>query len=109
MEEPEDEEENEDDEVPLAKAAAAPSDEDLRKETLAILETVQLEDFTMKDLLRRLCVFPLLGDLARVMVQGVYIRVECWKWSSWTVVCGRALHHEGPALPLMYVSPSLVL
>ncbi|CAL8462721.1 g2254 [Coccomyxa elongata] len=54
VEEPEDEEEEEDDEVPLAKAAAAPSDADLRKETLAILETVQLEDFTMKDLLRRL-------------------------------------------------------
>ncbi|BDA50815.1 probable protein DEK [Coccomyxa sp. Obi] len=56
VEEPEEEEEeeNEDDELPLAKAAAAPSDEELREETLAILETVQLEDFTMKDLLRRL-------------------------------------------------------
>lgn len=56
--------------MPLAKAAAAPSDADLRKETLAILETVQLEDFTMKDLLRRLCTFPFFRNLARVMMQG---------------------------------------
>lgn len=76
MEEPEEDEEEEDDEVPLAKAAAAPSDEDLRKETLAILETVQLEDFTMKDLLCRLCARPFFDDLARELMQGVYRKVE---------------------------------
>ena len=54
VDEPEEEEEDSDDELPLAVAAGAPNDEELREATVAILKTVQLEDFTMKDLLVRL-------------------------------------------------------
>jgi hypothetical protein len=55
-EEPEEaeDEEDSDDELPLAVAAGAPNDEELREATVAILKTVQLEDFTMKNLLSRL-------------------------------------------------------
>lgn len=61
-EEPEEaEEDDSEDELPLAAVAGTPSDEELREATMAILKTVQLEDFTMKDLLRRLGAQPLLG------------------------------------------------
>jgi hypothetical protein len=48
------EEDDSEDEAPLAAVAAAPDNDALRAEVLAILGTVQLEDFSLKDLLQRL-------------------------------------------------------
>lgn len=63
------EEDDSEDEAPLAALTAAPSDEELHTQTLAILADVELNDFSMKDLLRRLG-----GLLTLPLLVPVYLR-----------------------------------
>lgn len=84
VEEPEEEEDDSEDEAPLAAVAAAPSDEALRAEVLAILGTVKLEDFSLKDLLRRLGEFSRADCFAffrLICIVPVMTSLYCCSWS----------------------------